>query len=239
MRSREGFGCWGYLVTVGGKDISVLLCHFDERLWLEGKQNECSSFPEIISQGFIFNLFPSVLWHGLYWGNPEISKAAHADAEASNHSPVPLGRSESKHLVSYRRWSRLPPLVTSSLLLIHKHCAQKCPLWAAGSSGGEDASAKPGCFSRKGQLPASFTVREEKSLLCWKKWTYTSRLAQQLFSYPSGGINWLVFIPSRCVFLVWFLITNLKTRTCLHVVNSEYERQGQMPHNGREEETQQ
>lgn len=204
--------------------LSAPVWHFGESLWLAGKWNEHSSFPEIISQDFIFTLFPSVLWHGLHWGNPEISKAAFVDAEACNHSLAPLGRSDSKRFISYRSLSRLLALVTSSLLPSHRHCAWKYPLWAAGSSGWEGASAKPGYFSRKRQLPASFVVREGKSLLCWKKWTYTNKLAQQLFSYPSEGINCLAFIPSRCLFLVWFLIMNLKTRTHLHVANSKYRR---------------
>lgn len=107
-------------------------------------------------------------------------------------------------------------------------------LWAAGSSGVEGVSTNLGYFSRKEQLPASFLVREEKSPLCWKKWTCTNKLTQLLFPYPSKGINWLVFILSRCLFLVWFLVMNLKTRTHLHVVSNKYQRwlQGQKRRNG-------
>lgn len=56
--------------------LSTPVWHFGETMWLEGKWIECSSFPEIISRGFIFNLFPSILWYELYGENPEVSTAA-------------------------------------------------------------------------------------------------------------------------------------------------------------------
>lgn len=93
-----------------------------------------------------------------------------------------------------------------------------------------------GC-SRKGQLQTDQLGRK-KILLSWKKWTHTNKLSQ-LFSYSKPGIIWRVFIPSRCLLLVWFSVMNLKTKTCLYVVNSKYQRslQSQKPSNEGEKET--
>lgn len=54
MSTKEGFGCWGCLVTVGGKDISVLPCGVSVRCCgsEEGKMNAAASqksAPKVLS----------------------------------------------------------------------------------------------------------------------------------------------------------------------------------------------
>lgn len=92
-------------------------------------------------------------------------------------------------------------------------------------------------FSRKGQLQTDY-LGKRNSFFPGKN-EHTNKLAQLLCSYSSVGIIWHVFIPSSCLLLVWFSVMNLKTRTCLYVVNSKYQRslQSQKPTKEGEEET--
>lgn len=99
------------------RHLSAPMWSFCEMLWFRGRQDECSSFPEISSQGFIFNLFPSPLWYGLHWESPEISTAARA---MPKRATTAWPRSaETTANIQFPTWAR-----ASSRLQLHLHCCR-------------------------------------------------------------------------------------------------------------------
>lgn len=128
--------------------FSTPLWHFGEMMWLEEKWHKCSCFPEIISQGFIFNLFPSILWYKLYRENPEVSTAVFGWCQGVWPCPIPTQQKLS-FPAGPGAGSGFPRV------LVATKPQWKHPRWAAAFSSREDTHKKLGYFSRKGPLPGS------------------------------------------------------------------------------------